>query len=48
MTVLDIVIPVFDEAEGIPALLGRIESLGKVLTDAATHVIFVDDHSQES
>jgi glycosyltransferase involved in cell wall biosynthesis len=44
---LSIVLPVFNEAPGIPALLQRLQALLPLLPATRTEVIFVDDHSTD-
>lgn len=44
---LSIVIPAYNEAEMIPALLIRIHEILETLEDVSVEVIFVDDHSTD-
>jgi glycosyltransferase involved in cell wall biosynthesis len=44
---LSIVIPVFNEENGIPVLIDRISSLLRQVKDVRAEVIFVDDHSTD-
>lgn len=45
---LDLVIPVYNEEPGIPALLERLRSVLDQLDDIRVGVIFVDDHSTDA
>ena len=44
---LSIVLPVFNEAPGLPALLERLQALLRLMPSTRTEVIFVDDHSTD-
>ena len=44
---LSIVLPVYNEESGIPALLGRLEKLLQNNKDVKAEIIFVDDHSTD-
>ncbi|HMB08133.1 MAG TPA: glycosyltransferase family 2 protein [Isosphaeraceae bacterium] len=44
---LDLVIPVYNEEESLPALFGRLRGLLDRLVDMRVGVIFVDDHSTD-
>jgi len=44
---LSIVIPIYDEAESLPVLFGRLRKLIDGLSDASVEVVFVDDHSAD-
>ncbi len=44
---LSIVLPVFNEAPGIPALLERLQALLRLMPSTQTEVVFVDDHSTD-
>jgi dolichol-phosphate mannosyltransferase len=46
--VLSIVIPVFNEEAGLPALLQRLQQLLPALDQARPEIIFVDDHSADN
>jgi polyisoprenyl-phosphate glycosyltransferase len=45
---LSIVMPVYNEAEGIDELLSRLSALRDSLKDISVEVIFVDDHSEDA
>jgi polyisoprenyl-phosphate glycosyltransferase len=45
---LSIVLPVFNEAEGIDELLNRLNALRDSIQDTPLEVIFVDDHSNDA
>src|SRR5215831_17396882 len=44
---LSIVLPVYNEASGIPVLLERLEKLLQNTQDINAEIIFVDDHSTD-
>lgn len=46
--VLSIIIPVFNEAESLPALFERLEKLCTPLAEITHEVVFVDDHSVDA
>jgi glycosyltransferase involved in cell wall biosynthesis len=46
--VLDIIVPVYNEEQGIPALISRLKSLTQQVKEVCrVEVIFVDDHSTD-
>jgi glycosyltransferase involved in cell wall biosynthesis len=44
---LSIIVPVYNEAEGLAVLIDRLEALRNSLADTTAEIIFVDDHSSD-